>query len=102
MDDDDVFKALADPSRRLLLDRLYAHNGQTLSQLVDGMNMSRQAVMKHLSVLAEANLVATVRSGRTKLHYLNPIPIGEIYDRWIGKYERHRVEALAELKEGLT
>jgi DNA-binding transcriptional ArsR family regulator len=98
---DDVFRALADPSRRLLLDRLFTANGQTLSQLVDGMDMSRQAVMKHLAILESANLVSTVRAGREKLHYLNPMPIAEIYDRWIGKYERHRVEALRELKRGL-
>ena len=98
---DDVFKALADPSRRSLLDRLFADNGQTLSQLVEGMDMSRQAVMKHLAVLEQANLVSTIRVGRAKLHYLNPVPIGEIYDRWIGKYERHRVAAFGELKKGL-
>ncbi len=99
---DAVFKALADPTRRLLLDRLFADNGQTLNQLVEGMNMSRQAVMKHLNTLEAANLVSTVRAGREKLHYLNPVPIGEIYDRWIGKYETHRVYALTELKKGLT
>jgi DNA-binding transcriptional ArsR family regulator len=98
---DDVFKALADPSRRILLDRLFMDNGQTLTQLVEGMNMSRQAVMKHLRVLQAANLVTTVRVGREKLHYLNPLPIGEIYDRWIGKYESHRVNALNDLKRGI-
>jgi DNA-binding transcriptional ArsR family regulator len=98
---DEVFKALADPTRRSLMDRLFAENGQTLTQLVEGMEMSRQAVMKHLAVLEAANLVSTVRVGRQKLHYLNPMPIGEIYDRWIGKYERHRVEALGELKREL-
>ena len=99
---DEVFKALADPSRRVLLDKLYAENGQTLSQLVEDMNMSRQAVMKHLGQLEAANLVATVRVGREKLHYLNPVPLAEIYERWIGKYERHRVQALADLKRGLS
>ena len=99
---DEVFKALADPTRRALLDRLFADNGQTLTQLVEGLNMSRQAVMKHLGVLENANLVTTIRVGREKLHYLNPLPIGEIYDRWIGKYEAHRVQALSDLKRGLT
>ena len=98
---DDVFKALADPSRRILLDRLFMDNGQTLTQLVEGMNMSRQAVMKHLRVLQAANLVTTVRVGREKLHYLNPLPIGEIYDRWIGMYDKARVAALADLKRAL-
>ena len=100
-DMDDVFRALADPTRRSLLDRLFVDNGQTLTQLIQGMEMSRQAVMKHLHVLEGANLVTTVRSGREKLHYLNPIPIGEIYDRWIGKYEAHRVNALNDLRRGL-
>ncbi len=98
---DEVFKALADPTRRELLDRLRAENGQTLSDLCQRMAMSRQAVTKHLAVLEQANLVATVRKGREKLHYLNPVPIGEIYDRWIGKYERARVAALADLKRAL-
>lgn len=99
---DDVFRALADPTRRQLLDRLFAENGQTLSQLVEGMGMTRQAVMKHLAQLEAANLVSSVRAGREKLHYLNPIPIAEIYDRWIGKYERQRVGAVLEMKKGLT
>jgi DNA-binding transcriptional ArsR family regulator len=103
---DDVFKALADASRRELLDRLYAHNGQTLNELCarlaeTGASMTRQAVSKHLAILEGANLVATVRRGREKLHYLNPVPIHEIAERWIGKYERHRLSALAELKRGL-
>jgi DNA-binding transcriptional ArsR family regulator len=98
---DDVFKALADPSRRRLLDRLQARSGQTLGELCSEMEMTRQAVTKHLAVLEAANLVATVRRGREKLHYLNPAPIQEIYDRWIGKYERHRVRALGELKHAL-
>ncbi len=100
-DMDDVFKALADPSRRALLDRLNAESGQTLGRLCEGLDMSRQAVSKHLDVLERANLVLTVRKGREKLHYLNPAPINEIYDRWIGKYERHRLRALAELKSKL-
>jgi DNA-binding transcriptional ArsR family regulator len=98
---DEVFKALADPSRRRLLDRLQVRNGQTLAELCQEMEMTRQAVTKHLAVLEAVNLVATVRRGREKLHYLNPVPIQEIYDRWIGKYERHRVEALANLKQAL-
>lgn len=96
-----VFKALADPSRRRLLDRLHAENGQTLGELCAHLDMTRQAVSKHLAVLEEANLVATIRRGREKLHYLNPVPIGEIHDRWIGKYERHRVRALNDLKRAL-
>jgi DNA-binding transcriptional ArsR family regulator len=103
---DDVFRALADASRRALLDRLYAHNGQTLNELcarlaASGASMTRQAVSKHLAILEGANLVATVRRGREKLHYLNPVPIHDIAERWIGKYERHRLSALAELKRGL-
>ena len=103
---DDVFRALADASRRELLDRLYAHNGQTLNELcarlaASGASMTRQAVSKHLAILEGANLVATVRRGREKLHYLNPVPIHDIAERWIGKYERHRLSALAELKKGL-
>ena len=98
---DEVFKALADPTRRELLDRLRADNGQTLNELCDRLAMSRQAVSKHLAILQDANLVATVRRGREKLHYLNPVPIGEIHDRWIGKYERARIAALADLKRAL-
>jgi DNA-binding transcriptional ArsR family regulator len=103
---DDVFRALADASRRELLDRLFAQNGQTLNELCAqlaqaGTSMTRQAVSKHLAILEGANLVATVRRGREKLHYLNPVPIHEIAERWIGKYERQRLSALAELKKGL-
>ncbi|HZP78330.1 MAG TPA: metalloregulator ArsR/SmtB family transcription factor [Pseudolabrys sp.] len=98
---DAVFKALADPSRRELLDRLHAENGQTLNELCVRLAMTRQAVSKHLAVLEAANLVSTVRRGREKLHYLNPVPIHEIATRWIGKYERSRLDALAELKKGL-
>jgi len=96
-----VFKALADPSRRELLDRLYAENGQTLNELCARLVMTRQAVSKHLAILEDANLVATVKRGREKLHYLNPVPIHEIAERWIGKYERHRLRALSDLKRGL-
>ncbi len=96
-----VFKALADASRRELLDRLHAKNGQTLSELCARLDMTRQAVTKHLDLLEQANLVVTVRRGREKLHYLNPVPIHEIAERWIGKYERDRLQALADLKRSL-
>jgi DNA-binding transcriptional ArsR family regulator len=98
---DKVFKALADPGRRLLLDKLHADNGQTLGQLCEHLDMSRQAVTKHLVLLEEAALVVTLRRGREKLHYLNPVPIHEIADRWIGKFERGRLRMLAELKKQL-
>jgi DNA-binding transcriptional ArsR family regulator len=98
---DQAFKALADPSRRKLLDALYQENGQTLGRLCEQLAMTRQAVSKHLAVLEEANLVTTVRRGREKLHYLNPVPIFEIADRWIGKFERGRLRALHELKRAL-
>jgi DNA-binding transcriptional ArsR family regulator len=96
---DRVFKALADPSRRRLLDRLRAKNGQTLSELGAGFDMTRQAVAKHLALLEAANLVATVKRGREKLHYLNPVPIHGIYERWIGKFEGHRLQALSDPKK---
>ena len=98
---DDAFKALADPSRRLLLDRLNERNGQTLRELCSGLGMARQSVSKHLAVLEAANLVTTVRRGREKLHYLNAAPINEIAERWITRYERDRVHALADLKRAL-
>ena len=98
---DEVFKALADPSRRSLLDRLHTKNGQTLNELCDGLVMTRQAVTKHLAILEAANLVSTVKQGREKLHYLNPVPIHEIGDRWIRKFERGRLAALGELKRKL-
>jgi DNA-binding transcriptional ArsR family regulator len=98
---DAVFKALADESRRKLLDVLHKNNGQTLTQLCGHLDMTRQAVTKHLALLEAANLVATVWRGREKLHYLNPVPLHEIYERWIGKYERHRLQALSDLKKGL-
>lgn len=96
-----VFKALADPIRRQLLDRLHARNGQTLSELCQGYDMTRQAVMKHLAVLEQANLVVPLRQGREKLHYLNPVPIHQIAERWIGKFEHSRLDALADLKRQL-
>ena len=98
---DQVFKALADASRRRLLDRLRADNGQTLNELCARLDMTRQAVSKHLGILEEANLVATVKQGREKLHYINPVPIHDIAERWIGKFERQRLQALSELKKGL-
>ena len=101
VDMDLVFKALADVSRRKLLDLLHAENGQTLGQLCEHLDMTRQAVTKHLNLLEEATLVVTLKRGREKLHYLNPVPIHEIADRWIGKYERGRPRALAELKKTL-
>src|ERR1700759_3318928 len=100
-EDDKVFKALADPSRRELLDRLRRKSGQTLGELCEDHDMSRQAVTKHLNLLEEANLVASVERGREKLHYLNPVPINEIYMRWIGKFEQDRVQALHNRKHAL-
>jgi len=101
-DENKVFKALADSSRRQLLDRLRKKAGLTLGELCQGHDMSRQAVTKHLVLLEEANLVVSVKQGREKLHYLNPVPINEIYMRWIGKFERNQVQALFNLKQALT
>src|SRR5438552_4815215 len=101
MNDDSVFKALADPTRRLLLDRLYERDGRTLTELESDVEMTRFGVMKHLRLLEAAGLVVTRRSGREKLHFLNPVPIRLIHDRWIDKYTEHRVSALAELKTTL-
>lgn len=101
MDIDKVFKALADPGRRRLLDLLHSDNGQTLSALCEHMDMSRQGVTQHLQQLEEANLVAVVWQGREKLHYLNPVPLHEIHTRWIGKFERNRLDALRDLKKTL-
>jgi uncharacterized protein YndB with AHSA1/START domain/DNA-binding transcriptional ArsR family regulator len=98
---DEIFRALADPSRRRLLDSLNERNGQTLRELCAGLHMARQSVSKHLAILEAANLVTTVRRGREKLHYLNPAPISDIGERWITRYERGRVEALADLKLAL-
>ena len=98
---DKVFKALADRSRRRLLDRLRAENGQTLGELCRHLDMTRQAVTKHLKLLEEATLVVTIWRGREKLHYLNPVPIHEIAERWIRKYEQGRLRALADLKSNL-
>lgn len=101
-DDTDVlFKALADPSRRKLLDILHAHDGSTLSELCAHLDMTRQAVTQHLDLLEAANLVATLRRGREKLHFLNPVPLQEIYERWIAKFEKPRLKALHDLKRRL-
>ena len=100
-DDDLVFRALADPTRRLLLDRLFERDGRTLSELESGFEMTRFGVMKHLRLLEEAGLVVSRKSGREKLHFLNPVPIRLIHDRWIDKYTEHRVAALADLKNRL-
>jgi DNA-binding transcriptional ArsR family regulator len=101
MNDDAVFRALADASRRQLLDRLHQKNGQTLGELCEGLDMTRQAVAKHLTVLGEASLVSWRRSGREKLHFINPVPINEIAERWISKFERPHLSALAALKKKL-
>ena len=98
---DRVFKALADPSRRLLIDRLHAKNGQTLTELCSGLNMTRQAVTQHLELLEDANLVAVQWQGREKLHYFNPVLIHGIYERWIRKFEHRRLAALRNLKRKL-
>ena len=100
-DDDAVFRALADRSRRRLLDRLHARNGQTLGALCQGLKMTRQAVAKHLAILEEANLVASQRHGREKLHFINPVPLNDIAERWIRKFEQRRLSALSALKKHL-
>jgi DNA-binding transcriptional ArsR family regulator len=98
---DRLFKALADPSRRRLLDLLHAHDGRTLNELSEHLDMTRQGVTQHLDLLEAANLVATVRRGREKLHFLNPVPLQEIYERWIAKFEKPRLKAISELKKRL-
>ena len=98
---DEVFRALADASRRSLLDRLHAKNGQTLNELCDGLAMTRQAVTKHLGILEAASLVTTLRHGREKRHYINPVPIHQIGEHWIRKFERGKLAALSELKRQL-
>ncbi len=100
-DTDVLFKALADPSRRKLLDLLHAHDGRALSELCEYLDMTRQAVTQHLDLLEAANLVATVRRGREKLHFLNPVPLQDIYERWIAKFEKPRLKALTDLKKRL-
>jgi DNA-binding transcriptional ArsR family regulator len=101
MNEDAVFRALADANRRQLLDRLHHKNGQTLGELCQGLEMTRQAVAKHLMILEEANLVSWARSGREKLHFINPVPINDIAERWISKFEVPRLSALSELKRTL-
>jgi DNA-binding transcriptional ArsR family regulator len=101
VDDDRVFKALADPTRRFLLDLLFARDGRTLTELESELEMTRFGVMKHLKVLEAANLVVTRRAGREKLHFLNPVPIRQVHDRWIDKYTGHHTAALLELKDEL-
>lgn len=101
MNDDDVFRALADASRRALLDRLHRRSGQTLSELCTGLEMTRQAVTKHLSILENANLVTVQRRGREKLHFINPVPINEIAERWLDKFQRGHMRALSALKKSL-
>lgn len=98
---DKVFKALADPSRREVLDRLHARNGQTLNELCEGIDMTRQSLAQHVGLLEDANLISVKRQGREKLHYINPVPINEIYMRWIGKFEQSRIQALHNLKQVL-
>lgn len=100
-DTDLLFKALADPSRRKLLDVLHDHDGRTLTELCEHLDMTRQGVTQHLDVLAAANLVATLRQGREKLHFLNPVPLQQIYERWIAKFEKPRLNALSDLKHRL-
>jgi DNA-binding transcriptional ArsR family regulator len=101
MDDDRVFKALADPTRRFLLDLLFARDGRTLTELESELEMTRFGVMKHLKVLAEAGLVVAHKQGREKLHFLNPVPIRLVHDRWIDKYTERQVSALVDLKNEL-
>ncbi|MEF9388646.1 metalloregulator ArsR/SmtB family transcription factor [Ralstonia solanacearum species complex bacterium KE056] len=100
-DTDLLFKALADPSRRKLLDLLHAHDGRTLNALCEHLDMTRQGVTQHLGVLEAANLVVTLRQGREKLHFLNPVPLQAIYERWIAKFEKPRLKALSKLKQQL-
>ena|SRR5580698_6482606 len=100
-DTDLLFRALADRSRRKLLDLLHAHDGSTLSELCEHLNMTRQGVTQHLDLLEAANLVATMRRGREKLHFLNPVPLQEIYERWIARFEKPRLKAISNLKKQL-
>ncbi|MBS0394194.1 MAG: helix-turn-helix transcriptional regulator [Proteobacteria bacterium] len=100
-DADLLFRSLADPSRRKLLDLLHAHDGRTLGELCEHLDMTRQGVTQHLAVLEAANLVVPLRRGREKLHFLNPVPLQEIYERWIAKFEKPRLKALADLKKRL-
>ena len=101
MDADKVFKALADPSRRKLLDLLYEQNGQTLGHLCEHLDMARQSVTQHLGILEDANLISTVKRGREKMHFINPVPLHEVYERWVRKFERERLSLLHTLKKTL-
>ena len=102
MDDaDKVFKALSDPTRRRLLDQLCESNGQTLGQLCEGLAMARQSATQHLGILEEANLISTVRRGREKLHFINPVPLHDVYERWVRKFEHQRLTLLHDLKQEL-
>jgi DNA-binding transcriptional ArsR family regulator len=101
MHDDKVFKALGDPTRRKLLDLLSEKNGQTLGQLCENLDMARQSATQHIGILEEANLVTTVRRGREKLHFINPVPLHEVYERWVRKFERRRLSLLHDLKKEL-
>ena len=101
MTDDTVFKALADPTRRMMLDRLYERNGQTLGQLCDNLGMTRQSATQHLGLLEQANLVTAVKRGREKLHFINPVPLHEVYQRWVRKFEHRGLSLLHELKTEL-
>jgi len=101
MQADTVFKALADPTRRRLLDLLYEKNGQTLGQLCENLDMTRQSATQHLGILEAANLVSTVRRGREKLHFINPVPLHEVYERWVRKFEMQRLTLLHDLKKEL-
>ncbi|MDN8614279.1 ArsR/SmtB family transcription factor [Variovorax ginsengisoli] len=101
MDADKVFKALGDPTRRKLLDLLYEKNGQTLGELCEHLDMARQSAAQHIGLLEEANLISTVRRGREKLHFINPVPLHEVYERWVRKFERQRLGLLHDLKKEL-
>ena len=101
MHDDKVFKALGDPTRRKLLDLLHERNGQTLGQLCEHLDMARQSATQHLEILEAANLVSTVRRGREKLHFINPVPLHEVYERWVRKFERRRLGVLHDLRKEL-
>jgi DNA-binding transcriptional ArsR family regulator len=101
MDADKVFKALADPTRRKLLDLLYENNGQTLGQLCEQLDMARQSATQHLGLLEDAHLISTVWRGREKLHFINPVPLHEVYERWVRKFERQRLSLLHDLKKEL-
>lgn len=101
MQDDKVFKALADPTRRRMLDRLYERNGQTLGELCEGLEMARQSATQHLGLLVEANLVSVVRRGRERRHFINPVPLHEVYERWVRKFEHQRLSLLHDLKKEL-